>query len=523
MGLLTRVFAPEQKPVRTKVVRNVLFSALQNVVVFPIPFLLIPFILGKVGIGDYGIYAVFMTVIGFTSLTDLGMFGTLTKHVAEYHASGDFVALKRLLDTGLMFYIFISLIIMAGLWVSTGHLLPALFRNMSTPYLELRALWVVMILTMGINFLAAPFSSVVLGLQRMDLSSALGFVSVVSNAIFTVAFLSLGWHLRGLLYANLAGALLGLALLAGSAHKLLPEVSMNPFRFDRKEMKEIFSFSWRLYLSQIGSVVQYQAEKVYLAWFVGVTAVGWYNIANSAGQRARRVPELLLSPLMPAASELDARGSEEKLRELYYRSHKYLAFLSLPVVVLAAVLCRPFVNLWLGPQLSIVAVPLALLVLTNIVILMTGPGYLISIGLGELAPAVNACIAMVVLNLVTSFFLIRFYGFPGAVMGTLLSSTFGTVLFTYLFHRCTGYPYKRLLTESYLKALSASLAGAAACFLINRRVHIGWGGLVLEVVVFGVVYLVALILTRFFDGFDLDQAARLLPVFRPLKGVLSER
>jgi O-antigen/teichoic acid export membrane protein len=514
MGLLTRVFAPEQKPVRAKVIRNVLFSALQSVVVFPIPFLLIPFILGKVGIGEYGIYAVFMTVMGFASLTDLGMFGTLTKHVAEHYTKGEFVALKRLLDTGLMFYIFVSLIIMAGLWVSTGYWLPALFRNMSTPYQELRALWLVMILTMGINFLSAPFSSVVLGLQRMDLSSAFGFVSVVSNAIFTVIFLSLGWHLRGLLYANLAGALLSLALLAGSAHRLLPQVSLNPFRFDRKEMKEIFSFSWRLYTQQIGSVVQSQIEKVYLTWFVGVIPVAWYQIANSAGLKARRLPELLLSPLMPAASELGAKGHEEGLKELYYRSHKYMAFLSVPMTILAAVLCRPFVRLWLGPNLDVVAIPLALLVLTNMVNLVTGPGNLIFTGQGNLTPSVRAAVSTTVLNLVMSFFLIRYYGFAGAVVGTLVSALFGAAFFIYLFHRITGYSYERLFTESYLRPLGASLAGAVACFLISSVRPIGWGGLVLEAVVFGVVYLIALIVTRFFDAFDLKQAARFLPISR---------
>jgi O-antigen/teichoic acid export membrane protein len=413
-----------------------------------------------------------------------------------------------------MFYILVSLILMAALWFSIGHLLPSLFRDISTPYPELRALWLVMILTMGINFLAAPFSSVVLGLQRMDLGSALGFVSVVSNAIFTVAFLSLGWRLRGLLYANLAGALLGLALLAGSTHKLLPQLSINPFYFDRKEMKGIFSFSWRLYTQQIGSVVQNQIEKVYLAWLVGVIPVGWYQIANSAGGKARRLPELLLSPLMAAASELDARGHEEGLKELYYRSHKYMACLSVPIVVLAAVLCRPFVNLWLGPRLNVVAIPLALLVLTNVVNLTTGPGNLIFIGRGKLAPALYASVYGTVLNLVVSFFLIRSYGFSGAVIGTLLSIHFGAALFIYLFHRDTGYPYKRLLTESYLKPLGASLAGAAACFLIRSPRPMGWGDLVLEVIVFGVVYSLVLFITRFFDEFDLSQAARLSPAFR---------
>ena len=523
MGLLSSVFAPEQKPVGAKVVRNVLFSALQNVLVFPIPFLLIPFILRKVGIGEYGTYAVFLTVVGFTSLTDLGMVGTLTKHVAEYYAKGDFIALKRLLDTGLMFYILASLFLMGGLWIFGGRLLPLLFRGASTPYTELRTLWLVMVLTMGANFLTAPFSSVVIGLQRMDLSSALGFVSVVSNAVFTVAFLSLGWHLMGLLCANLAGALVSLALLVGSAHKLLPQVTINPSHFDRREMREIFSFSWRLYTMQIGSVIQSQIEKVYLAWFVGVIPVGWYNIANTGGQKARRLPELLLSPVMAAASELDARGHREQLREFYYRSHKYLAFLSVPTVILAALLCRPFVKLWLGSQLNVVAIPFALLVLTNVVTVTTGPGALIFVGQGELAPAVIAAVSTTALNLVISFLLIRSYGFPGAVLGTLVSACIGAGLFICLFHRHTGYPYKRVFTESYLKPLGASLAGAVACSLIGPPQHIGWGGLVLKAIVFGVVYLLALIITRFFDGFDLKQAGRLLPVLRPMKGVLWER
>ena len=523
MGLLSSVFAPEQKPVSAKVVRNVLFSALQNVLVFPIPFLLIPFILRKVGIGEYGAYAVFVTVVGFTSLTDLGMLGTLTKHVAEYYAKGDFIALKRLLDTGLMFYILISLFLMGSLWIFGSRLLPLLFRDASTPYSGLRTLWLVTVLTMGANFLAAPFASVVLGLQRMDLSSVLSFLSVVSNAIFTVAFLGLGWHLMGLLCANLAGALLGLALLAGSAHKLLPQVSINPFHFDRREMKEIFSFSWRLYTMQVSSVVQSQIEKIYLAWLIGVIPVGLYNIANTGGQKARRLPELLLSPVMAAASELDARGHREKLREFYYRSHKYLAFLSVPMVILAAVLCRPFVKLWLVAQLDVVAIPFALLVLTNVITVTTGPGVLIFVGQGELTPAVIAAVSTTALNLVISFFLIRSYGFPGAVLGTLASACVGAGLFICLFHRRTGYPYKRLFTESYLKPLGASLAGAVACFLIGPPQHIGWGGLVLKAVVFGVIYLMALIVTRFFDGFDLEQAGKLLPVFRLVRGVLPER
>jgi hypothetical protein len=46
---------------------------------------------------------------------------------------------------------------------------------------------------------------------------------------------------------------------------------------------------------------------------------------------------------------------------------------------------------------------------------------------------------------------------------------------------------------------------------------------VLKAVVFGVIYLMTLIVTRFFDGFDLKQVGRLLPVFRPARGGLPEQ
>jgi peptidoglycan biosynthesis protein MviN/MurJ (putative lipid II flippase) len=135
---------------------------------------------------------------------------------------------------------------------------------------------------------------------------------------------------------------------------------------------------------------------------------------------------------------------------------------------------------------------------------------------------VNAALTATALNLVTSFFLIRSYGFSGAVMGTLVSAVVGAALFIYLFHRYTGFPYKRLFTESYLKPLGASLAGAAPCLLLSSGRPPGWGGLVIDAVVFGVIYLLALFITRFFDKFDLNQAARLLPVLGPVVGGLSE-
>src|SRR5579864_4937507 len=88
----------------TKVVRNVLFSGARLVVLAPLPFILVPYFLKKLGTSGYGTWAVFLAVSGLTSAADFGLITTLSKHVAEYYATKDFGALNQVVNTGFVVY-----------------------------------------------------------------------------------------------------------------------------------------------------------------------------------------------------------------------------------------------------------------------------------------------------------------------------------------------------------------------------------------------------------------------------------
>lgn len=51
---IARLFAPEQRPTAEKVRRNFLASVLRSVLIWPIPFFLIPFVPAKIGAIGYG-------------------------------------------------------------------------------------------------------------------------------------------------------------------------------------------------------------------------------------------------------------------------------------------------------------------------------------------------------------------------------------------------------------------------------------------------------------------------------------
>ena len=514
MEKLKSLVLPEQKPVSQKIIRNVLFSGLRAALLWPIPLILIPYILSKIGVTNYGIWAVFLAIISLTALSDMGLAGTLTKHVAEYYARKDTPALNRLVDTGLMLYMLIAALLVGALCLASGLLIPLFFHEPLIPRPQLQVLWYLFSGIVAVNTLAIPFYSIVNGLQRMDLSNILTSVSVLARALLTVVLLWRGQGLEGLVLANLLAPLLTLLCYIWVVHRLVPELNLNPLRSEPREIKHIFSFGLQVYLTQIATTVHMQIDKLYLALFTGLAAAGFYNIASDTAWKIRTIPEMLLSPVMAAASELDANGAQEKLRELYFRCHKYMALCGLPAVVFVVTFSRPLVQLWLGPKLAVVAFPLAVLAAIDFFNLTCGPGYLIFIGRGVLRPGIYSAFVGVLLNLLLSLVLIYYFGLSGAVWGTTIAVFVGTAYFVYLFHHQTGYPLLGTIQRAYLKPFLCSVASAGVLLAVGGHLAGGWPGVFLKAALFGMLYILGVTLTRFFDQFDLAKAESVFPAVR---------
>jgi O-antigen/teichoic acid export membrane protein len=225
---------------------------------------------------------------------------------------------------------------------------------------------------------------------------------------------------------------------------------------------------------------------------------------------------------MPAASELHALGDSGRLAHLYYRTHKYLALLGVPIVAYIVFVSRDFVELWVGPSLSVIAVPLSVLLIVNFVNLTTGPGLLILVGRGNLRPGLRSAAFGIVLNATLSLFLIRAYGFPGAVIGTSLSVIIASGFFLYLFRRETGQAFPKVFRMAYPKPIVCALAGIAALWILTHSERSSWGKLLANCVVFGFVYLFLLLLLRFFDRSDLAMVERFLPIPEIVRRIIPD-
>jgi O-antigen/teichoic acid export membrane protein len=185
-----------RQPLSAKILRSVLFGGLRSLIVAPVPFLLTPLILSKIGAEGYGTWAVFLAINGMTSLADLGLVGTLSKFVAEYYAHRDFAALNRLLNTGLVLFGVLALVVIVLLCAGTSLVVRVLFRgsSMSGPQLSSFFRYFLIIIILNISILL--FSSVTTGMQRLDLTNVMSAFNILCAAILNAILLVRGWGLR---------------------------------------------------------------------------------------------------------------------------------------------------------------------------------------------------------------------------------------------------------------------------------------------------------------------------------------
>jgi len=502
---------PQEREIGTKIVRNTVSGALRLVVLAPIPFLLTPFLLRRVGTTGFGIWAVLLSLNGLTALADLGIVGTLTKHVSEHYTHRDYATLNRVINAGILMFSVIAMVCVLTVNAASGFLISVFFRQSSLAIPQLQHVIRFLSLAIALNLLAFPFASVISGLQRLDLTNLLWALSTIITASLAAIFVELGKGIPGLVDAIVLTSGILFLLNVVLAWRLLPQLRISPRLLRVADIKALSAFSVQVYVVQVMAAVYFHTEKLLLAHFAGPTPVGWYEIASDLALKIKNAPALLMTPLMPAAAELEARGDDARTSELYYRAHKYLAFIGIAIFTVVGLLAHRFIELWLGPGFS--ATARALIVLTGVQIanLAGGPALLILVGRGTLGPAVRFALVGMFGTLIVSSILISRWGFTGALYGTTVSVLSAAAYLMFMFHRETRFPMRRLmLIYGKPLLLGLCLAAVASRMVLIRQLH--WPGMISTSGAIMLAHGGGLLLLRYFDAFDLRVLERFLPV-----------
>jgi O-antigen/teichoic acid export membrane protein len=423
MAHFTRFAAPPASGSRSTLGVNTVAQSAPVVVSYTFSLLLAPLMLSKLGLRGFGVWALTGGLAQYGALLNLGAGQAVSRFVAMYE--DDLPAVGEYLGVACAATVLVAIALFAGAYLAADAVAAAV-RGVTPSEMRL------LLLSSAVIVVATMSSQIVvaypIGLRRMVPPNFALVVGACLNFVVSIAALIAHPTLSTYAVAN-AGA--GVAGFGVAVAVVLAVEKRIPIRFPtRGRAKELLTFSLRTQLTLLAALVNYQTDKIVIAFAVGPSAAGAYELANRVAAAARQVGVYSMSALMPTMTADVARGRGEKVIESYGRLTERAVGLSFPVIIFVAAMSAPLLRAWLGHSPPTSADVLAALCVAYLANVASGVGYCLALAFGYVRAVARTSVATALGNIALTVLLAPIWGVWGVLLGTVVALTVGSLVQT---------------------------------------------------------------------------------------------
>jgi O-antigen/teichoic acid export membrane protein len=443
--------------IRRRIIIGTTSNFIGQIFVFLVSFLLTPFILNQLGATLYGLWILLGSIVAYSAILDLGIWGTIIKYVAEYQAQGNHSGARALLSTVLVFYLLIATLISAA-GIAVAPFVPHLFNLPAAQGEVASTLFALMSIAVGLSIPCLFPLAILRGLQRYDVVNSVDILANITMAVATVAALWLGGGVIALAVVNICTLFVSLAAGMWALRRLAPELSIRWNAADWRMARQIFTFSWPLFMRDVATRLQTRTDEITIGFFLPVSAVGAYSIARRLSEATQTLTRQFMKTLLPLASQLNAEADFSRLRALYKTGTRLTIAIVLALGSVIIVLAGPILTLWVGSEYAIYAGVVAILTLASLIATIQWPAMAILQAMARHRILATSSLGNGIANLILSILLVRPYGLVGVALGTAIPTAieYFCIVLPYSL-RATGIHLREAVMEIFLPALLPAL------------------------------------------------------------------
>jgi len=311
-----------------------------------------PLYLHYLGYEKVGVWLLLSSVQNFAQLGVLGIGPALTKLVAEERGRDDADGAQRYVSLATLMVSVTGAVAVVALCAFRAPVVRALGLSGDNAAIAIRLLPFMGLLT-ALTFLNQVVMAALAGVGRMDISNYCLTCAKLAALALEVTLLWRGWGVETLLLGDVTGCcvihVVGHVYL--HRHTGIRMLCRNPW--DAKRLSRLMSFAGSMFVASLTNLLIAPLNKVALSNYAGVGLVPVFDIAFNGTMQLRSLVVAGLGALMPAVSQRGAAGTpgaRRDVRRLYHRSVRLLLLIAPPCYVLAVLVARPLLKLWLGAR-----------------------------------------------------------------------------------------------------------------------------------------------------------------------------
>ena len=446
--------------------RNVVSNWAGSLISLLIAFFLSPFVVHHLGATAYGIWILIMSLTGYLGLLDLGVRGTVTRYVAEFHTQGKHEEASRLVSSALVMF---SVLGAVALTASTiAALVPSRLFHMPQKHLGL--LLIVAGASVATTLIGSVFGAVVVGLQQFEISNAIEIGLTIVKAVAILLALGDGGSLLALALIQLVFSGLMLVTYALMSCRLYPKLSVSYMLADKVSARLIFSFGSYLFLLSVSSYLIFYTDYLVVGTFLPLAMVTFFAIAGNLVASSRSLIDGLSFTITPLASSLNAGRNRERIDLISLAGPRYATMLVLPIAITFALRGKTFIGLWMGSGyadasgkvLQVLSVALVFSAANQVT-----RALMVGINKHRLVALVN--IVEGIMNLALSIGLVQAIGIVGVAWGTALPNLATSLVFWPLYmRRVLGIPVSTYVSSTWIRPAIVAVPFALISLMIEK-------------------------------------------------------
>lgn len=400
--------------------KNISYSLVGYVWGFVFSIVITPIIVFKLGVENYGVYLLVITVSNLTGLLDIGIGQMLVKFISQYTASGEARRLKDLMYSFNLLIFGTSLVILA-VFAVVGYWAKIFFPDLALTreyYFTLFFLAGLISFFGGLNTL---FATVPVALMRGDISIKIGLANLTLSNLTILLVVVLGYGLKGVFLAQLVFSVMLLLTSRHYAKKILPSAELK-FAWVWEEVKCAYKFGVATYMSNVANSALTYFDRLLIPIFFGPSALSYYSLPGNIASKVSVMNNTLSGTIFPMTSGLHGLKDMEKIRHIYKRAFNLLTVVNFAMVISIILFANKMLLYWLNADFALKS--------TTVLIILSATYYLLSLGgtlnlfllgLSKTNFLFKSSVLMAATNIILLFFLLPKFGIVGAAWAYLIS------------------------------------------------------------------------------------------------------
>jgi O-antigen/teichoic acid export membrane protein len=341
-------------------VYNVVIGWLGQLVFVVSGFILPRMIDTNLGQETLGVWDFAWSLITYFEFIYGGLISSVNRYVAKHRAVGDIDGINTAVNSVFVVLLFFAVLI-ALLSASSFLLLPFFLQEKLGSQLA-DAQWVILYLGLGlaVKIALAVFGGILTGCHRWDLQHGINAANRLITLIGMVMVLSFGGGLPTLALVYLFLETLVFGSRCSLVFKICPGLRINLRLARRATIMNMWRFSLKTLLPDLGDLLSNQTFNLFLIWFLGPAALAGYNRPKNLVRNIQTFVRRYAFTLTPTASSLQAMSAEREIRDLFIQSCQTGAYIVFPMITVLSIIGGPILHVWMGPEYADDILPMIL-------------------------------------------------------------------------------------------------------------------------------------------------------------------